>query len=281
MATETIAETAPARTSGTPSLAAAVALVRSEWTKLWSLRSTPAILLAAALIAIAVAGLDASANADFYLHPTGFSRAAFLAGFDPLATSYSSFVVVQLVTGMLGVLILSSEYGSGLIRTTLAAVPRRRTVLAAKAAVLGVVTLVIGEVTSFASFFVAQATLRPAGLQTTLGHPGVFGGVLAAGWYLFVAAGIGLGLAAVLRHAAAGVGALVALLLIVPQVVRALPHPWNDTIGKFLPTNNIIQLTSLHPDPHQFTGLSALLVCTAWAVAALVAGAVVLSSRDA
>ncbi len=113
-----------------------------------------------------------------------------------------------------------------------------------------------------------------------LGHPGVLGAMLAAGWYLFVAAGIGLGLAAVLRNTAAGVGALVTLLLIVPQVVRALPRPWNDTIGEFLPTDNILQLTTLHADPHQFAGLPALLVCTAWAALALVAGAVVLSKKD-
>lgn len=284
MATESLIGTSRGqgdRPTGSPSLSAAVALIRSEWTKLWSIRSTPAILLAAALIAVVVAGLDGSANADFYLHPTGFSRAAFLAGFDPLATSYNSFLVVQLVMGMLGVIMLSGEYGSGLIRTTLAAVPRRRTLLAAKAAVLCVVTLVIGEAASFASFFVAQATLRQAGLQTTLGHPGVLGGILAAGWYLFVSAAIGLGLAAVFRHTAAGVGALVTLLLIVPQIVRALPHPWNDTIGKFLPTDNVLQLTTLHPEPHQFTGLSALLICTAWAVVALAAGAFVLSKKDA
>lgn len=251
------------------------AACRAEWTKLWSVRSTRWALLATGVIAVAAAAMAAAGNADYYQHhPVG-------AGFDALSKSFNGFLIVQLVMGVIGVLSLGGEYESGSIRSTLAAVPRRRTLLAAKAAVLAVVSLVAGELIALASFLVAQAFLASVHLDVALDHPGVPGGILASGWYLCVVTLIGAGLAAALRSTAGAIGAFVVLLLILPQIVPALPAPWNNDIGRFLAPNAAQQLASLYPDPHGLAALPALLVCCAWAIAALAAGLAVITRRDA
>jgi ABC-2 type transport system permease protein len=251
------------------------AAVRAEWTKLWSVRSTLWALLAAGVIAVAAAAMAAAGNATYYQHHP------FDAGFDALAKSFNGFVIVQLAMGVIGILSLGSEYESGSIRGTLAAVPRRRTLLAAKATVLATVSFVAGEIIALASFLIAQAFLAPAHLDVTLDHPGVPGGILASGWYLCVVTLIGVGLAAALRSTAGAIGAFVALLLILPQIVPALPPPWNNDIGQVLAPNAAQQLASLHPDPHGLAPLPALLTCCVWVVVALAAGLVVLTRRDA
>jgi ABC-2 type transport system permease protein len=131
---------------------------------------------------------------------------------------------------VLGVLAFSTEYASGLIRTTFAAVPHRRAVLAAKAAVVGALTLVAGEVVAFASFALVQAVLSGKHLGVSLSHPGVPGAVLAAGLLLAVVATMGLGLGAIVRHTAGGIAALVGLIFL-PAILGLLPPPWGARVG--------------------------------------------------
>ena len=263
----------PARHAGP--IAPFIAACQAEWTKLWSVRSTASSLAAAGAIALLAAALAAAGNADYYRHhPVG-------PGFDALAKSFNGFLIVQLAMGVIGVLCLGGEYASGSIRGTLAAVPRRRTLLAATATVLAVVSLAAGELIALASFLFAQAFLAPAHINLTLDHPGVPGGVLASGWYLSVVTLIGLGLAAALRNTAGAIGALVTLLLILPQIVPALPAPWNNDIGRFLAPNAAQQLACLYPDPHGLAPLPAFLTCCAWVLLTLAAGLIVITRRDA
>ena len=131
----------------------------------------------------------------------------------------------MLVVGVLGVLAFSTEYDTGLIRTTFAAVPRRRAVLAAKAAVTGTVTLIAGQLVAFTSFFLVQAVLSGHHLGVSLSRPGVPGAVLADGILLFVVAMMGLGLGAIIRHTAGGIAA-VAGLIFLPAIGGQLPSPW-------------------------------------------------------
>ena len=131
--------------------------------------------------------------------------AADRASFDPVNQGFTGLALGQLVLGVLGVLMITAEFSSGMIRATLAAVPRRPVVLAAKAAVLGAVTLAIGEVFAFAAFAVGEAVLRSPAPHASLGQPGVLRAVLLGGAYPALIALIALGLGAVIRNTAAGI----------------------------------------------------------------------------
>src|SRR5580704_13596343 len=163
----------------------------SEWTKLRSVRSTYWTLLVAVVTPIGISALVAVTLA----HAPGQPPTV-----DPLLPGLISQEYAVLAVGVLGVLGFSTEYGTGLIRTTFAAVPRRRAVLAAKAAVIGALTLVAGEVVAFVSFALVQAVLSGKHLGVSLSHPGVPGAVLADGLLLAVVALLGLALGVITRH---------------------------------------------------------------------------------
>src|SRR6202042_1862096 len=124
------------------------------------------------------------------------------ASFDPAYDAFLGLVLGQLLLGVLGVLAITTEFSSGMIRATFAAAPRRPLVLAAKAAVLGAVTLAAGEIFAFAAFYAGQAALKAPAPHATLGQPGVLRAVLLAGAYPALIALIGLGVGAIVRHTA-------------------------------------------------------------------------------
>ena len=157
------------------------------------------------------------------------------ASFDSLDVVFKGFGFAQLAITSLGVLVISSEFSTGLIRTTFSAAPKRRAVLVAKAAVFGAVALVVGEVLSFGCFWLGQAILSGKHLGISISDPGALRAVLAAGFYLFVAGLIGLGLGAVLRSTAGAVASAIGLLFLLPQVVGALPSPWRLTSASSFP----------------------------------------------
>ena len=142
--------------------------------------------------------------------------AAGRASFDPASSAFLGLVPGQLVFGSLGVLAITTEFSSGMIRATFAAAPSRPLVLAAKAAVLGAVTLAAGEISAFAAFFAGQAMLQAPAPHATLGQPGVLRAAVMAGAYPALITLISLGIGAVIRHTT---GALCALF----GVVFALP----------------------------------------------------------
>jgi ABC-2 type transport system permease protein len=185
-----------------------------------------------------------------------------------------------LAVGVLGVLAFSTEYSTGLIRTTFAAVPRRRAVLGAKAAVIGAATLVVGEVVAFSSFAVVQAVLAGHHLSVSLSRPGVPSAVLADGLLLFVVAMMGVGLGAIVRHTAGGIAALVGLIFL-PSVASVLPALWGSRIGQFTLLDAARQVTALHPEANLFAPAWSLLVLLAWPAATLVAAAVLITRADA
>ena len=186
----------------------------------------------------------------------------------------------MLAVGVLGVLAFSTEYSTGLIRTTFAAVPRRRAVLAAKAAVIGAATLVAGEVVAFVSFALVQAVLSGNHRGVSLSRPGVPGAVLADGLLLFVVALMGVGLGAIVRHTAGGIAALFGLIFL-PTVLNLLPAPWGARIGQFTLLDAARQVTALHPATNLLAPAWSLLVLLAWPAATLLAAAAVITRRDA
>ena len=273
----TITATMPARAPLAPRAARARHVLASEWIKLRSVRSTYLTLLFAAVAAVSIGYLVTHADASHWATMTEQARASF----DPVSDSFSGFGLAELAFGALGVLAISSEYATGLIRTTFAAVPRRRAVLAAKAAVVGALTLIAGELTAFATFFAGQQALSAQHLDVTLAHPGALRGVLAAGFYLAVTAWVGLGLGAVIRHTAAAITAMAAVVFLLPQIVHALPAPWDVRIGKYTLDMAAQQTIAQPPAPGYFSAGLSVLIVAAYAAAAIAAAAFVITRRDA
>ncbi len=252
-------------------------VLASEWIKLRSVRSTYLTLLFAAVAAVGIGYVVT--HADVTRWPTMTAKAK--AAFDPVYDSFTGLGVGQLAFGVLGVLAISSEYATGLIRTTFAAVPRRRAVVAAKAAVAGVVSLLAGELIAFATFFTGQWALSARHLDVTLAHPGALRGVLAAGFYLAVMAWVGLGLGAVIRHAAGAITTMTAVVFLLPAIVGALPAPWNARIGKFTLDHAAQQMIAQHPSTGYFSAGVSFLIVTAYAAVAITAAALLITRRDA
>jgi len=180
----------------------------------------------------------------------------------------------------MSVLVFTSEYSSGLIRTTFTVVPQRWAVLAAKAVTAGAAALVTGEVLAFASFFLTQAILsgRRGGLSVS--HPGVPAAVLAAGFLLCVCALVGLGLGAIIRHTAGSIAATIVVIYLVAVLCLVLPSPWNTRLGRFTLPFAAYQVVTLHPQAHLFSPGVSLLVILAWPAAVLVTAGVLLARRD-
>jgi ABC-2 type transport system permease protein len=247
--------------------------VLMEWRKLRTIRSTWYIV---AFFAISMIGL-----AMLILGHENYAQmsAADRASFDPTHDCFIGLVLGQLLLGTLGVLAISGEFSSGMIRATFAAVPRRPLVLIAKAAVLGAVTLAAGEVTAFAAFLAGQASLPAAAPHAALGEPGVLRAVLMAGAYPALIALIGLGIGALVRHTAGAICALVGVLFVLPLLF--VSPALQDSSQNFLPHPMANTLTAVKPLAHTLpTGVTFTLLC-GYAAAVLAAGGWALARRDA
>jgi ABC-type transport system involved in multi-copper enzyme maturation permease subunit len=208
--------------------------------------------------------------------------AADKATFNPTAWSLSGFFLAQLAVAVLGVLVMTSEYSTGSIRSTFAAAPQRRAVLAAKALVFGTVIGAVGIAASFGAFFVGQSILASKGIEAHVGDPGVVRSIVGAGLYLTVLGLFALGLGTLIRRTAGAIAAVIGLVLILPGLVNALPSSWQDAISKYLPSlagQALIGSTRFAP-AHQLSPWAGFGVFCAYAAAALVAAAVVLARRD-
>lgn len=252
-------------------------VLRSEWTKLRSVRSTFWTLV---LTAVATIGLSALLCAVFVAGYDKLSPAK-RAIFDPASYSLNGLFLAQLAIGVLGVLAITSEYSTGMIRASLAAVPQRLHLLAAKSTVFAVVTLAVTTVISFVTFFIGQAIFSTKGLEAHLGEPGSLRIVIGAALYLTVLGLFALGLGAIIRHSAGAIGGLFGTIFVVPSLVSLLPS--GDTLAKFLPSNagqavflgaNQQHAATLAP----WTGFGVFVL---WAALALGVAAVLLVRRDA
>jgi ABC-2 type transport system permease protein len=251
-------------------------VARMEWLKLRSVRFTwwTLLVFAAGMIAITILVL---AHQDWAtMSPQD------RASFDPTNDSYAGLLVGQLAIGVLGVLAITTEFSSGLIRATFAAAPRRPLVLAAKAAVIAAMALVAGEILAFAAFAVGEAVLKAPAPHAALGQPGVLRAVLMAGAYPALIGLIGLGLGAVIRHTAGAICAVVGMLFVLPLILVPLGTSIQNSVGPFLPmliAEN--SLTAVKPVAHSLSpGIGFALLCL-YAAAALAAGCWALARRDA
>lgn len=251
-------------------------VMRAELTKFRSLRSSYWSIAATAVVTIGLAILITQSEVGSY---AGLSPAE-QAAFDGTSVSLAGLLLGQLAIGVLGVLAITSEYSTGLIRISLAAVPHRRTFLAAKATVVGVVALIAGTAISFAAFGTGQAILNQQHIGDSLGDPGVARAVLGGGLYVAVIAIIGLGFGAVIKHTAGTTVALVGLVFLAPMLMDALPASWDAVTDWTLPAAGQALATAGESAGVLSPG-RGLLVCLIWIAASLTAGAYAITRRDA
>jgi len=254
------------------------ATLRSEWIKLRSVRSTMWSLLVTLILTIGLGALFSAAR----VARAGHLDPGDLRAFDPTNFSLNGLFLAQLAIGVLGVLVISSEYATGQIRATLGATPQRLVVLAAKVLVFMAVVFVVGLVASVSAFFIGQGILSAKFHQATLGQAGVLRAIIGGAAYLAVIGALGVGLGTMLRRTAGAIAALVGLLLILPILVNFLPSPWSQDISKYLPLQagqNIFRAAPASSgDLSTWVGF---VVFCAYAVAALICGALLLNRRDA
>jgi len=183
--------------------------------------------------------------------------------------------------GVLGVLTASGEYTSGMIRSTLAAVPARLPVLWSKAAVYGVLALVVSTVGAFATFLIASGVLSSTAISMSISDSGVVRSLLGVGVYLGLVGVIGVSLGTLLRSTAGGISALVGTFLLVPGLMSLLPKSWRTDITPYLPSNAGESISALHPATGMLSAGAGLLVLLGWTALALGGAAYRLMRSDA
>jgi hypothetical protein len=254
----------------------------SEWTKLRSVRSTWISLVVIVVAGIGLSALVSNIEATRWTSLGPADRAQF----DPVRFSQTGQFISQFVVGVLGALVVTSEYSTGSIRTTLASMPRRSTVLAAKGIVVAAVVLVVSEVTAFISFFVSQAVLTAHGGRAlpvgssiltqlrssvipvvTLADDGAVRAVFLCGIYLTLLTIMAVGIGFLLRHTAGAISLYVGLLLVIPLVIGILPSSISGPIEKYLPSNLGLAMILVTTRKTDFAGV----LLTPWAATGLLA----------
>jgi ABC-2 type transport system permease protein len=253
-------------------------LTRMEWIKLRTLRSTG---WGFGILAVSMIGFAVLVNSLLSAH-WGHMSAADRASFDPTNQGFTGLIIGQLVMAVLGVLTVTSEFSSGMVRATFAAAPRRPLVLAAKVAVFGGAALLAGEVLAFITFFAGELVLGHGVPHVTLATPGVARAVLMAGGYVALTGLFGLGLGAIIRRTAGGIAVAAGLIFVIPFLTLPLPESVRNDVAKFLPEQIAASsITAVKPEPHSLSpGLGFAMLCL-YAVVLLGAGAYTLAKRDA
>jgi ABC-type transport system involved in multi-copper enzyme maturation permease subunit len=202
--------------------------------------------------------------------------------FDPTSFSLNGLFLAQLAVGVLGVLVISSEYSTGQIRATFGAMPQRLVSLAAKVIVFTVVVFIVGLVACGAAFGFGQMIFQAKHAGASLHNPTVLRAVIGGALYLAVIGVFGIGLGTILRRTAGAIAALVGFVLILPILVSFLPSPWNDDISKFLPGQAGGAIFQVIPhDSNNLAPWAGFAVFCVYAVVSLVVGSVLLTRRDA
>ena len=249
-------------------------ILRSEFCKLGSVRSTFWSLLVAVVSNVALGAVGA-------VFIPGALSAPEKATVDVTRLSLAGLHLSQIALGVLGVLVITSEYGTGMIRATLSAVPQRRLLLAAKAIVFAVTALVVGIISSFAAWFVFQAFLSDNSLQSSIGDPGVLRAVTGGGLYLTVLGLLGLGLGAIIRASAGAIAALFGLLFVPPILLQLLPQSWQTTVGPYTPMEAGSQIFIVDHHAGSLAAWTGFGLFCLYAAVALTISVLLINHRDA
>jgi ABC-2 type transport system permease protein len=257
-------------------MASPTAVLQSEWTKIRSVRSTVWTLALAFLVTAALGAVICLVFNNTFDDLDAEDRLTF----DPTNVSFFGMTLGQLALIVFGVLVISSEYSTGMIRTSLAAVPQRGAFYAAKVAVAGALALVVGMATSFITFFVGQSLLGSH--KAGIGDPGVARAVFGAGLYMTLLVLFCVGAAAILRSPMLGLGILMPFFFLVSPILSAVPKV--KSVARYFPDQagqKIMQVVPNTDDHTSYGPWGGILIMAAWVAAALVGGYVVLRERDA
>lgn len=252
-------------------------VARAEVAKIVSLRSTAVTLGLTVVAALLVTGLVTRSQLG---HPPGF----YGDGFDPTSNALSGMIVVALTGGVFGALLITNEYSSGTVRSTLAATPNRPLLLATKTAVVGALTLVFCEVLSFVCFFLGEAILSGGAPSASLASPGALRAVLMTGAFITLLTLMAFGFGFAFRSTAAAIAAFVGVVFVLPLVM----HGISQSAVPYLPTNilaNSIMTTVRQAPPGAprapLSPTLGILLMLLYSGIAMVAGAGVFFRRDA
>ena len=287
-------------------------VIASEFTKLRSVRSTYWTIIALFVFSVGLAAILGVAQAS-NLHNNPWNK----AGFDATQLSVGALVQFgQLVIVVLGAMVITSEYSTGMIRTSLTAMPRRGTVFLSKLLVFTGVALVVSLVTSFVSFFVGQATLSGTGVAASLFHsttipanvnmsPGpqgpngppnytfqgtdvisvshVLTTLVGSALYVTLAAIIAYGLGAIIRHTAGAITSAIGLLFVLAIIIQLLPDHWRWDLMRWFPdaAGRVVWVTVGADNPHMWSAWPQLGVTALWAAVLVIVGAYLFRTRDA
>jgi ABC-type transport system involved in multi-copper enzyme maturation permease subunit len=277
--------TSPARPRAVPGdgyRAGIKGTLRSEFTKIRSVRSTYWTLLLLVLTSIAWSVAACAGEASHWSSMPVQDR----AGLDPTQLSIVGLALLgQLVIVVLGTLAITSEYSTGMIRTSLTVMPRRGVLFGAKAAMFTAVALVIALLMSFAAFFIGQALLASTHVTATLSQPHVLRAVIGTALYVALCGLFAFGLGAILRSTAGGMTAAYGFLFLLPELTKALPSAWYADVERWLPGGDVINAItgtqSINSNPHLFSAWGEFAVFGAYTVILFIAGAVLFRTRDA
>jgi ABC-2 type transport system permease protein len=251
-------------------------VARSEWTKLRSLRSTRWALLASLGLLIGIGVLACVVFESRWPHLSQSDR----HNFHPLQANLAGVNFAQLAIGVLGVLAITAEYSTGMIRSTFSAVPKRLPVLWGKALVFGAVAFAVSLPAIFIVFFVGQAILSGQQINIGISHPGVLRALFGAALFLTVMGLFGLGLGAIFRSTAGAIAALAAIVFVLPPIVGLLPTSVANSIEPYLPSSAGGAVWTINPDPNSLAPWAGFGVFCAYAALAIVVAAVLMRRRD-
>jgi ABC-2 type transport system permease protein len=270
-------------------------ILRSEWIKLVTLRSTLWCYLIIVILMIGLAALIAQVIPTDTGGNSNGPGGRFGAVSDPkaqwLTISTTAVGFAQLVIVVLGALVITGEYSTGMIRSTFAAVPKRLPALAAKALVFAVVTFVVSGIALAGAALVSRPILDARGLEADVGDPDVWLGLLGAAGYLTLLGLLALAIGTILRSTAAGIATALGLVLVAPTILNLIAGltqaDWASNVAALLPSAAGGRLYAYHPEASITDGIltldatQGLLVLLAWVVVGLVAAAAIVKRRDA
>jgi ABC-2 type transport system permease protein len=250
--------------------------LRSEFIKMRSVRSTYWTLLALVLASVAWAGLDCAGIVSHWPQNMGFNPAD--------ASLTGQVALGELIIVVLGALVLTSEYSTGMIRTSLTVMPRRGVLYAAKAIVFAAVSLAVSLVASLTAFLTGQAILSEKHINTTLAQPFALRAVLLSAAVVTVFGLCAYGLGAIVRNTAAGITAILGIIFLLPLLAQALPNAWFQALERWLPGGSALNPISAgwaHGANYLFSAWGEFAVFCGYAAVLLAVGGWLFSRRDA
>ncbi|MFE6777180.1 ABC transporter permease [Streptomyces sp. NPDC057702] len=256
-------------------MAVATRVLRSEWTKIRSVRSTVWTMVLALVVTVALSMLLSALSKRDYDDMSAQEKLEF----DPTLISFAGIGLGQLALIVFGVLVVSTEYSTGMIRTSLAAVPQRLTFFTSKIAVATLLAFAVGLLISFASFYSGQAMLGDH--KASIGDPGVLRAMLGSALYMTLITMFAMGVTAMLRSPMLSLGILMPFFFLISSILGNVPA--TEKVGRYLPDqagSRIMQVVRTDDDA-PYGPWGGLAIMAAWVLAALVGGAVSLKKRDA